>query len=69
MCACAPASYFTDEVTHLQKCNNYIGWTFQWIRAFRTGAIDLPWGEDWIWCALLCAVLPSRTPTTTILRF
>lgn len=32
-----------------RRCQNYIGWTFQWIRTFREGALTLPWGEDWIW--------------------
>lgn len=45
----SPTAYFTDPFDGKQKCQNYIGWTFQWIRVFREEGLTLPWGEDWIW--------------------
>jgi hypothetical protein len=45
----SPTGYYTDPFDNKQKCQNYIGWTFQWVRVFREGGLTLPWGEDWIW--------------------
>ena len=45
----APQAYYIDPRTGKQACQNYLGWTYQWVRAFREGALTLPWAEDWIW--------------------
>jgi hypothetical protein len=45
----SPTGYFTDPRDGKQKCQNYLGFAFQWVRLFREKGLTLPWGEDWIW--------------------
>ena len=44
----APGARYRD-LSGKARVHSYIGWTFQWINAFRAGALSLPWSEDWIW--------------------
>ena len=37
----SPTSYFVDPFDGKQKCQNYIGWTFQWVRVFREEGLTL----------------------------
>ena len=48
----SPTGYYKisdADGSQTQACVLYIGLTFQWIRVFREGGLDLPWGEDWVW--------------------
>ena len=42
----SPTAYFTDPFDGKQKCQNYIGWTFQWVRVFREQGLTLPWSAS-----------------------